>query len=428
MEGKPIKNIPSFQKLQKDAENFKAFKKAWPFLRPLFRVLGANTKEIDQALLKVDDLVTQTDKLISIPDEFNSLFSDRGWIMYSLMNVEIATKAIELGKSGTIDEAENLLLEYYTPDRIERELKFMIAVEAFRCRMQLADKALIDFREGRYYSSVLVVLSLLDGMVNDIQQRGFFSQEVDLTAWDSIAAHSNGLQKLVSVLSQSRKKTRTETIDVPFRHGIMHGMDLGYDNKIVAIKSWVALFATRDWAIKAERNQLEAPPPIPEKTWKELLQDLRNLDQDKKAIAEWKSREIKVGITIPECGEIGDYGENTPEQKLVEFLQYWKTNNYGYMAKCISKQFGFPDKELPRNIRIEYDGKRLQSWKLKEVMDEAPAITVISVEATYEENGLTKTKIVQARLICEDDNNFGIIRGKPGSRWALVSWHLGEIK
>ena len=185
MEGKPIKNIPSFQKLQKDAENFKAFKKAWPFLRPIFRVLGVKTEEIDQALLKVDDLVTQTDKLISMPDEFNSLFSDRGWIMYSLMNVDIATKAIELGKSGKIDEAENLLLEYYTPDRIERELKFMIAIEAFRCRLQLADKALVDFREGRYYSSVLVVLSLLDGMVNDILQRGLFSQDVDLTSWGS---------------------------------------------------------------------------------------------------------------------------------------------------------------------------------------------------------------------------------------------------
>jgi hypothetical protein len=39
----------------------------------------------------------------------------------------------------------------------------------------------------------------------------------------------------------------------------MHGMDLGYGNRVVAIKAWVALFATRDWAIKTERNQLETP-------------------------------------------------------------------------------------------------------------------------------------------------------------------------
>ena len=99
-------------------------------------------------------------------------------------------------------------------------------------------------------------------------------------------------------------------------------------------------------------------------------------------------------------------------------------NNYGYMAKCISTQLGHPVKELPRNIREVYYGKQLKSWQLKEINDIAPAITNISLEVTYSENELTKSKIGQARLIYEDDHDFGIIRGKPGGRWALVSWHL----
>jgi len=303
----------------------------------------------------------------------------------------------------------------------------MIAVEAFRSRMLLAEKALADFKEGRYYSSVLVVLSLLDGMVNEIQQKGFFAQGVDLTAWDSVAAHSKGLQRLTTILSQTRKKTRTESINVPYRHGIVHGMDLGYDNLIVAVKSWVALFATRDWAIKAERNQLEASPPKPEKSLNEILQQIQDIERDKKALANWKPRNIDIGTNVPMSGKSTDYEDNSPEQKLAEFLSYWKSNNYGYMSKCISTQIGHPTKELPLRIREEYRGKQLKSWELKNIGDQSPAITVISINATYEENGLTKTKLLEARLICEDDHGYGVVRGKSGSRWSLVTWYLREV-
>jgi hypothetical protein len=207
----------------------------------------------------------------------------------------------------------------------------------------------------------------------------------------------------------------------------MHGMDLGYDNRVVAVKSWVALFATRDWAVKAERNQLEAPPPKPEKSWKEILQQVQDLERDKKALADWEPRNIEIGTAIPPFGDPAEYSDNSPEQKIVEFLSYWKANNYGYMAKCISTQIGHPAKELPRQIREEYYGKHLKSWQLTEVKDESSAITVISFQATYEENGLTNQKLLQARIISEDDNDFGVMRGRPGSRWALVTWYLKDI-
>jgi hypothetical protein len=427
MEEKPIKDIPSLKKLREDAHNFSVLNKGWPLIRPLFKVLGVDVKKIDEALKQAAPLVAKTDELTSLPDNFNNLFSDKGWIMYSWMNIDIAKKAVELGKLGQFDEAENILIEYYSTEELQRELRLMIAVEAFRDRIPLAEKALHDFTEERFYSSTLVVLSLLDGMVNEIQRKGFFSKNVDLTAWDSMTAHSKGLQKLVSVLSQSRTKTVTQSINIPYRHGILHGMDLGYDNRTVAIKAWVALFATRDWAIKAERNQLEAPPQKPEKTWKEVLGQLQDLERDKEAIANWQPRNIKVGTNCPLSGEPGDYDDNTPEQKLVEFLSYWKTKNYGYMAKCILTEIGDPIKVFPLRIREEYYGKQLNTWQLSNILDEAPAITVITIQVNYEENGLTNTKSLQARIICQDDLNIGVIRGKPGARWALVSWHLKEI-
>lgn len=385
-------------------------------------------EEIDETLNKVDPIIEKTNELVSLPDDFNTLFSEKGWIMYSRMNIDLAKRAVEFGKSGQFDEAEKVLIEFYSTEELHRELISMRSIEAFKSRIPLAEKALLDFTEERFYSSILVVLSLLDGMVNEIQQKGFFSQDVDLTAWDSITAHSKGLQKLVSVLSQSRTQTVNETINIPYRHGILHGMDLGYDNRIVAVKAWVALFATRDWAIKAERNQLEAPSQKPEKTWKEIIEQLQDLERDKKAISNWQPRKIIVGETTPIWGESADYEDNTPEQKLVEFINFWKVKNYGYMAKCILTQSGDPVNIFPKRIREEYYRKQLISWKLSDINDESPAITVITISVTYEENESSTTKLLQARLICRDSQNLGVIRGKPGSRWALVSWHLNEIQ
>ena len=427
MEEKPIKDIPSLKKLREDAHNFSVLNKGWPLIRPLFKVLGVDVKQIDEALKQSALLVAKTDELTSLPDDFNNLFSDKGWIMYSWMNIDIAKKAVELGKSGQFDEAEKILIEYYSTEELQRELRLMIAVEAFRDRIQLAEKALHDFTEERFYSSTLVVLSLLDGMVNEIQRKGFFSKNVDLTAWDSITAHSKGLQKLVSVLSQSRTKTVTESINIPYRHGILHGMDLGYDNRTVAVKAWVALFATRDWAIKAERNQLEAPPQKPEKTLKEVFDQWQENERDKKAIENWQPRDIIIGKTVPIFGDPADYDENMPERKLAEFFHFWKSNNYGFMAKCIHSRTEDPVNIFPRYIREEYYRKQLKSWQLSEIEDVSPAVTLISVSTTYEENELTHTKLLQARMILHDDNNIVFIRGKPGSRWSLVSWHLNEI-
>jgi len=427
MEEKPIKDIPSLKKLREDAHNFSVLNKGWPLIRPLFKVLGVDVKQIDEALKQAAPLVAKTDELTSLPDDFNNLFSDKGWIMYSWMNIDIAKKAVELGKSGQFDEAEKILIEYYSTEELQRELRLMIAVEAFRDRIQLAEKALHDFTEERFYSSTLVVLSLLDGMVNEIQRKGFFSKNVDLTAWDSITAHSKGLQKLVSVLSQSRTKTVTESINIPYRHGILHGMDLGYDNRTVAVKAWVALFATRDWAIKAERNQLEAPPQKPEKTLKEVFDQWQENERDKKAIENWQPRDIIIGKTVPIFGDPADYDENMPERKLAEFFHFWKSNNYGFMAKCIHSRTEDPVNIFPRYIREEYYRKQLKSWQLSEIEDVSPAVTLISVSTTYEENELTHTKLLQARMILHDDNNIVFIRGKPGSRWSLVSWHLNEI-
>src|SRR5690606_6617970 len=113
------------------------------------------------------------------------------------------------------------------------------------------------------------------------------------------------------------------------------GMDLGYDNRMVAAKSWAALFAAREWALKAERRELTAPPEKPKKTWRDLFHQISRNERQKKLLATWQPRTIQVGTDVPVSGAPDAYDEGTPERRLAEYLHFWMRHNYGFMARCV---------------------------------------------------------------------------------------------
>jgi len=110
-------------------------------------------------------------------------------------------------------------------------------IEEFQPRAWLIYKALDDYLAERYHACVPVVLMMIDGFVNDLEQKGFFATNIDLTVWDTIAAHDSGLNTLTTIFGKSRTKTTSEEINSPYRNGILHGRDLGYDNRKVAAKT-----------------------------------------------------------------------------------------------------------------------------------------------------------------------------------------------
>lgn len=169
------------------------------------------------------------------------------------------------------------------------------------------------------YACVHVVQALLDGMVNEIYlkaygyRRDFYAKGADLTAWDSISAHNKGLMLLAKTFCKSRNQTRTEEIQTPYRHGIVHGMDLSYDNKMVAAKIWAALFATRNWAMKAEKGEIENHQS-PEKpiTWNQVVRQLMENAEMEARLRKWKPRTINLGQEVPIKGLPENYVEGTP--------------------------------------------------------------------------------------------------------------------
>lgn len=420
-----IRDIPSMSKTLREMEQFDSFRRLFPLLSPFLRLFGVETGKIRDALKDLPRLRKEAEELSTIPDRFNDMFAERGWIMHADMSLDAAKEALSVAEEAGVDEAENVLVASYAPDEVEWMLRRMHSVAAFRPRMRLAELALRDYADGRYHASIPVVLAQLDGMVSQVhaERRGFFAEDGDMTAWDSIAAHETGLNTLALLFKQGRRTLNISPISIPYRHGILHGWDVVYDSVLVAAKSWAALFATREWALKAERGELKEPVPEPEPSLWEILDKVQKNKATRERVKQWRPRELLVGRDMPVSGRAVDYEESSPERAIVEYLELWQKQNYGHMARYLDIPFSGGDGISPQRVREALDDCRLEGFRLIQVSDEAPTVTEISLELELRrEDDLDRT-LKTFRLVFWGDDVV-VMRGDPRGRWRIINWYV----
>ena len=346
------------------------------------------------------------------------------------MDMEIAKKALAQAENGDFRAAEATLTEYFDPDFVERELRTMIPLRSFGPRMELTKLALDDYRVGRYHASIPVLLAQIDGLVSELheRQRGFFAEDADMQAWDSLAAHSKGLNQLSAIFRKGRRKTSTERIDIPYRHGILHGRDLGYANQIVAAKTWAALFAVREWALKVERGELDPPPPAPEKGIVGTFRDIAETTRETERWKSWVPREVDwnhiEGSPTP-----AQFDDSSPERALAEYLRLWAKSNYGHMARFIPNIFAkYSEEPLPLQMRTAYSAWRMNSFLFKHTSHLVPALAEITVEVSIVlADGSTRRPSVTFRMMCEDADGQMASPKYPNARWVVMNWHALKI-
>lgn len=431
MEEEKIRDIPKIQEMINEAEDLAKFREIFPVIEPFLWLLGVDTNRLEETMEEadIDKLRSKADELAAIPDRFNDTFGEVGWIIHGGLSLEVAKQALHKSETEGFEEAEKVLVSNFDPDTVRFQLSRMAALDSFGPRMNLAYKALEDYREERYHSCIPVVLALMDGLVVDVhvEKEGvvapFSYKDVQLEAWDSLVGHSKGLNQLHDLFTQSRKKTRTGEITVPYRNGIMHGMDLGYDNETVAAKTWAALFALGEWAAKAEQGELE-PPHESEPTFLESVRDayvsFRKAGKMREQIEEWEPRTVEVNKDIPEQGKPGDYPVGTPERALVEFLTYWKKENYGFMADSLI-QPSIGETADPGNIRAEFEEFELLSYRILDVDDVGAARSDIQVELELEFGVKSIEGQASATLIRLDEEGSPALRDIDKGEWSITN-------
>lgn len=418
-----IADLPSYSKIRKDVQGANTIGKVVKFLS----FFGIKNKSLNEAFSKIPDLKKEVEHLSTLPNRFNSHFSKLGWISHESMNSPLMEKAVELADNGNIQKAETILSNHFTSTEISWLQHRFRVLPAFSIRFELIEKAYKDTLERRFHSCVPLLLTIIDGAVNDISKsKGFFSEKTELKAWDSIASHSSGLTAIKEIFNTSRKKTNSEEIFLPYRNGILHGRDLKFDNQFVVGKCWSTLFAVNDWAraLKEEKEN----PPIPEKqltlgaSWRELKKTIVEHQEWKvksnlrwKELDNWKPRE---NINI----EPSNFNKFSPEKTAFEIAESWGNKNYGNIAKLIHR---FNDKEInigveAGKIRRELEYKKLISFKIKSVRDEAPAISEVTMDIVYQLYEEEKSKEIVLRLICKAEDGEMGMNGKENMYWEFI--------
>jgi hypothetical protein len=359
-------------------------------------------------------------KVLLIPDRFNDLFSESGWIAYESMNLEVMKQAIATCEAEGLKEAELFLANSYDADTLKWGIQWFNGHPEFRKRIRLAELAKEDYLAERYHACIPLLLSLLDGLVNDVSKHvGFFSKNVDLTAWDCIAAHESGLQTLAGLMTQGRKKTNEEPISIPYRNGILHGRELTFDNRLVAAKTWAALFAARDWAVALADGKKD-PKPKGTPTWKETLATLKKLQNTKKLINDWVARDPESLTHLPYDGNPGTLPELSPERAVAEFMDNWSNGRFGLLADALLYFTDTPKGKRAGLAKQDFGDRVPLSYEIVSVKDQAAAVSQIVVRATFKTADGDVEREMSVRAIYQDKNNDGLSRLDPSGDWKIV--------
>lgn len=416
---KKIKDNPSIAEIYKQIEIVDTLSRSK--LSPIIRKIFPKTEEVFNDFSKINKQA----QIFEVPDKFNDYFSKLGWIAYESMSLEIMQKAIQLADSEGLDSAEKLLANYYDDKAIESGILRLRGDTEFKRRIRLIELAKEDYLAERYHACIPLLLSLLDGIVNDISKHvGFFAESADMTAWDSIAGHETGLHVLASLFAKSRNKTNEDEITIPFRNGILHGRELAFDNKLVAAKSWAALFAIKDWS-NALNNE---PQTIKEHiSWSELLKKTVQNSKERKLVDSWRPRAMKATPHLPNSGPANDLPQYTPEKAVAEFIESWIKKNYGALSEALFYPANKTKGEKAGLARKDFGQHTPHSYKILSFQDKSAAQSLIDVELTFNTNNQMVVKNINVLVNYVDSNNMPLVRTQENGGWKVMKSSFSDI-
>jgi len=414
-----IADNPEFAELKKMADGMEAICK---YVLPVLSAMGLFKGNVADLRAQVRDLRAQQEDFIHLPDRFNSHFAERGWVAYESLNMDLMRKAVELADHGNMDAAEAELVSHYDEETLDFKLRWLRGLPCFEPRMDLLSLAKVDYLEGRYHASVPVVLAMIDGAANDLGHVGFFAEGAQLQAENSIAGHVSGIECLARTFGKTRRKTNADPLPVPYRNGILHGVDLGYARQDIAAKCWAALFAVADWARARETPY----KPREEKTFRQALRQRAETQKMKKQLNDWRPRTGTIPADAPIAAS-ADCPQGTPEHAAAHFLEGWRTRNFGKMAALLERRKGMSRNAAAGEIRKDYDGFSLIEYRLMSVQDDAAAISVIDVEADVKTCEEVVTTKFQLRMIFKGEDDRPAVRGGSG-QWFIVHDPIWKVR
>lgn len=290
---------------------------------------GLGGDKVRQIIEGADQLLTQSD-ILNLPDNFNAVYAERGWVATSSMSVDAMRAALEKHKEGDPDAGEEVIADWV----LDPETINLFAIKRSKSfgdvdgRWHQLREALTLTEEGRYWSAVPLVLIACDGFASDVLGTSPFEKNADLSLFDSMVAHPTSLPAAITRITKGVRKSSDDVLSLPLRHGILHGRSLGYANRAVCGKVWMLMIALVDWAWDKREEQLRLTKDEARRsaTWSDLSASLQKNRSDKAAIEAFVPRHWEGPFAQ-------DLAEDEPAFAFREFLTGWANRNFGLMAK-----------------------------------------------------------------------------------------------
>jgi hypothetical protein len=395
------RDLPSFKEMEIQLKGMKLLK----FLLP------ADQKNVPK------EIEAKLNELAKLIDDFYESFGELHWIFHDMLNVD-QVRAIIDGSNDSDEAQQKLISMHADPDFLRRVVMKCNGIPALRKRIPLVEKARDDYLAGRYYSTVFILVSVIDGFVNEFESthRGAHARTPEeLSQYDSAISHHKGIASVQSIFLKPMSITNEEPIYEVYRHGIMHGVTLNFDNEIVATKAWNLLLGFMDWAnakLKAEK------PKEPQASLRESLKLLSETRKNTELLKQWKP--FKLESNDP------DFETDWVYIACHEYLNAWRTRNYGRMSNLLTSM-NRKDREklMPKLVRDEYGAHELIEFALLSIDHYAAAGTDVKVRIKLADG---TTKQAELKWLYEDQNGEIGNSMKNDGNWKIVMWGFSFYK
>lgn len=414
-----MKNAPksSIEHLQEQMAGFNA-------LIAIAAPFSSRARKLKADLSKIQE---QMKALIETRDAFTERYSPRGWAMFDRMSGDVLHEIAELGT----DEGEAVLTRYHLDPDTLRFNGQRLKREAYLPWLEIYNRAVERAAANDYTSAVPLVLIVIDGLVTRNTGRHAFSGGVDAPVFDTAASGPGGVADALRIMGQQRGSVNVAPLASPYRHGILHGVDVNFGHAQVAAKSLNILHAVIDYCDRrqdeAQRiEQARAEQTVP--SISETIGLLRKVNDEKAALQAWEPRprrRLKDGEGRRDTARFED---GTPEAAVVSYLNALTDRpNYGHLATSTSSR-----REDTIGVRAKYfrellSGIVVDDWSILSIEDKAAAVCEVSVSVVGTTESRPWSYKGTIRLIYEDDDGGSVIFGHGSGRWKAIEHFLSKM-
>lgn len=395
--------------------------------RPVIKLLGvfdksakAQFQEVERQLENIKDMMTNRDL-------FAQIYSPLGWVNYDRFSTDIVAKVLDMN----LDDGEIELTNYHLNPENLLFLGYRFCTRHFNPWEAIYERAVERAGAEDYLSAIPLVLSIIDGICTTSTGKHPFSGGADAPIFDSQTSGPGGLSEGLAILGSTRRKLDTELICMPFRHGIVHGLNPNYGNPIVAGKVFNLLCATVDY-FDRRRDEVERLEKATEEQKPvdliKLGKSMRRNVEVKDVINRWKARPVVSNMILATSDDIANLQSGSPEAFAAKYLSWLIAKNYGELAKGTVDYPNRPIGFRAGRLRNELKNILLTHWSIIGIEDTSPAISQVTVKLAGEINDQVWNTEFLMGLMFADDNYELVPRGLSGGFWSVMPNFLSELR